>query len=164
MDQIKKESVLLRFSNIEELTQSDRKLLLLAREAVDSSYAPYSKFYVGCALLLANGVVIKGSNQENIAYPSGLCAERVAIFYAGSTYPDVAVIAMAITAKANLYEVKSPVMSCGACLQSISEYEVKFKQPIRTILQGETGEIYVSEKGTAAFLPFQFFIEELKRS
>lgn len=162
MDQIKKESVLLRFSDIQELNAADRDLLLQAREAVKTSYAPYSKFQVGCALLLANGEIIKGSNQENIAYPSGLCAERVAIFYAGATYPKVPVIAMAITAKADEYIVSKPVMSCGACLQSICEYEVKFNNPIRSILQGETGDIYISEKGTEAFLPFSFFISELK--
>ncbi len=163
MELIKKESVLLRFTNEEELPEADKNLLLEAREAVKSSYAPYSQFHVGCALLLANGKIIRGSNQENIAYPSGLCAERVAIFYAGAQYPDVPVMAMAITVKAQMVEIKEPIMSCGACLQSISEYEKKFEQAIRTILQGETGDIYVSEKGTIAFLPYQFYVKELKK-
>ncbi len=163
MELIKKESVLLRFSSAEELPEADRNLLIQAHEAVNNSYAPYSKFHVGCALLMANGKIIKGANQENIAYPSGLCAERVAIFFAGSEYPDVPVLAMAITAKSEMVELKEPIMSCGACLQSICEYEMKFKQPIRTILQGETGPIYISEKGTESFLPYQFFVKELKR-
>ena len=163
MDQIKKESVLLRYSSVEELPESDHSLLEMAREALKSSYAPYSKFHVGCALLLANGKIIKGSNQENIAYPSGLCAERVAIFHAGSEYPGISILAMAITVQSDDYKVNSPAMSCGACLQSISEYETKQNQPIRTILQGETGDIYISEQGTLAFLPFRFEMDELKK-
>ncbi len=163
MDLIKKESVLLKFGALQELPEADQDLLTQAREALKSSYAPYSKFHVGCALLLSNGITVKGSNQENMAYPSGLCAERVAIFHAGSEYPGVTVLAMAITVKAEDYEVSSPGMSCGACLQSISEYETKQKHPIRTILQGETGDIYISEQGTLAFLPFQFVMEELKK-
>ncbi len=162
MEEISKKSVVQKYASEGELPEEDRSLLQEAKAAVPTSYAPYSKFHVGCALLLANGKVIRGSNQENIAFPSGLCAERVAIFYAGATYPDVPVVAMAITAKAEDYEVKMPVMSCGACLQSISEYEMKFHQPIRMILQGETGDIYIAE-GTKTFLPFQFWVEELKR-
>lgn len=162
MDQIKKESVLIRYSSINELSTADQFLLNEAKQAAEKAYAPYSKFNVGCALLLENGVLVRGSNQENIAYPSGLCAERVAIFYAGSEYPDVPVLTMAITVKAQNYIVDEPIMSCGACLQSISEYEMKFDKPIRMILQGETGEIFISENGTHAFLPFQFFVKQLK--
>ncbi len=163
MELIKKESVLQRYASITNLTENDANLLIEAREALKSAYAPYSKFNVGCALLLANGKIVKGSNQENIAFPSGLCAERVAIFHAGSEYPDVTILAMAITVKADDFVVSSPGMSCGACLQSICEYEAKQNQPIRTILQGETGDIYISELGTLAFLPFQFKMDELKR-
>lgn len=162
MERITKESVLEKYNSVNELAESDRELLLAAKEAVGTSYAPYSGFHVGCALRLSSGTVIKGSNQENIAYPSGLCAERVAIFSAGATYPDQPVMAMAITARANDYEVNKPVMSCGACLQSMSEYEMKFSQPIRVILQGETGEIYIAE-GLKTFMPFMFWQEELKR-
>lgn len=162
MEEIKRESVLKKYTTEEELPERDRQLLLLARESVGTSYAPYSKFHVGCALRLNNGIVIKGSNQENIAYPSGLCAERVAIFSAGATYPNQAVEAMAITVKAEDYEVKEPIMSCGACLQSMSEYEIRFKQPMRIILQGETGDIYVAD-GLRTFMPFMFWVDELKR-
>ncbi|MFN5885776.1 MAG: cytidine deaminase family protein, partial [Bacteroidota bacterium] len=116
MEEIRRESVVKRYASYAELSHEDVALLKEAKEAVHNSYAPYSQFYVGCALLLQNGVVIKGSNQENMAYPSGLCAERVAIFHAGATYPDVPVMAMAITVKAADFEVKEPIMSCGACL------------------------------------------------
>lgn len=162
MEEIKKESVVLKYSSFEELPDADKALLLQARESVKTSYAPYSKFHVGCALRLNNGKVIQGSNQENIAYPSGLCAERVAIFSAGANYPDQPVQAMAITVKADDYVVDEPIMSCGACLQSMSEFEIKFKQPMRIILQGETGDIYVAE-GLRTFMPFMFWVDELKR-
>lgn len=162
MEEIRRESVLKKYTSEAELPEQDRQLLTQARESVGTSYAPYSKFHVGCALRLNNGVVIKGSNQENIAYPSGLCAERVAIFSAGANYPDQAVESMAITVKAEDYEVKEPIMSCGACLQSMSEYEIRFKQPMRIILQGEKGDIYVAE-GLRTFMPFMFWVDELKR-
>jgi cytidine deaminase len=162
MEEIKKESVVLKYSSFDELPDPDKALLLQARESVKTSYAPYSKFHVGCALRLNNGIVIQGSNQENIAYPSGLCAERVAIFSAGANYPDQPVQSMAITVKADDYVVDEPIMSCGACLQSMSEFEIKFKQPMRIILQGETGDIYVAE-GLRTFMPFMFWVDELKR-
>jgi cytidine deaminase len=161
MEEIKIESVVKKYTSAIELTDGDRLLLMQAKEAVSSSYAPYSKFYVGCALQLENGVVVKGSNQENIAYPSGLCAERVAIFYAGATYPNSAIITMAITVKAANFVVDKPIASCGACLQSMSEYELKFKKPMRIILQGETGDIYVAE-GLKTFMPFMFWVDELR--
>lgn len=162
MEQLRRESVLNKYTSVNELSDDDRALLEEAKKSVATSYAPYSKFHVGCALRLNNGVIIKGSNQENIAYPSGLCAERVAIFSAGATYPDQPVQAMAITVKAEDFEVKEPIMSCGACLQSMSEFELKFKQPMRIILQGETGDIYVAE-GLKTFMPYMFWLDELKR-
>ncbi|MCX6189028.1 MAG: cytidine deaminase [Bacteroidetes bacterium] len=163
MDLIKKELIIQRYANVAELVEADQRLLEEAKQALLTAYAPYSKFYVGCALLMENGKIIRGSNQENIAFPSGLCAERVAIFHAGSEYPDMPILAMAITVKATNFIVASPAMSCGACLQSISEYETRQQQQIRSILQGETGDIYIAEQGTLAFLPFQFKMEVLKR-
>lgn len=160
MELLTRESILEKFSNVNELSESDQLLLSKAKEASKKAYAPYSKFNVGCALLLANNEIILGNNQENIAYPSGLCAERVAIFHAGSNYPDESIKAMAVTAFANAYEVTEPVMPCGACLQSISEFELRFKEPIKIILQGSSGSIYVAN-GTKNFLPFQFYIQEL---
>ncbi len=161
MSEIRRESVLNRYTDINELSASDRDLLKEAKNAVGTSYAPYSNFHVGCALLLNNGVVVKGSNQENIAYPSGLCAERVAIFSAGANYPNEAVKTIAITVKADKFKVTEPIMSCGACLQSMSEYEMRFMQPMRIILQGETGDIYIAE-GLKNFMPFMFWSDELK--
>lgn len=160
MEVINKTLSLTKYGSIEELQQSDQELLQFAKQAVSSAYAPYSRFRVGCALRLKNGVVVKGSNQENIAYPSGLCAERVAIFSAGANYHDQPVMSMAITVKADNYVVDKPITSCGACLQSMSEYELKFKQPIKIILQGETGDIFVAD-GIGTFMPFMFWIEEL---
>lgn len=162
MEIIKKESIIQSYESIEDLAEADQQLLKEAKLAVNTSYAPYSQFHVGCALILENGVIIRGSNQENIAYPSGLCAERVAIFHAGATYPDVPVSAMAITVKAENYVVKEPAMSCGACLQSMSEFELKFNKPMRIILQGEVGVIYVAE-GLKTFMPFMFWMDELKK-
>jgi cytidine deaminase len=161
MSEIRRESVLKRYTDINELNETDRLLLAEAKKAVETSYAPYSNFHVGCALQLNNGVIVKGSNQENIAYPSGLCAERVAIFSAGANYPNEAVKTMAITVKADKFKVTEPIMSCGACLQSMSEYEIKFKQPMRVILQGETGDIYIAE-GLKNFMPFMFWTDDLK--
>jgi cytidine deaminase len=158
---IKKELSLISVSDISELSVVDANLLLKAKAALKDAYAPYSSFLVGCAILLVNGEIVIGNNQENAAYPSGLCAERVAIFYAGAAYPGVPIIAMAITAKSSSQILSKPVMSCGACLQSIAEYEHRYQQTIRTILQGETGDIYIAEAGTQTFLPFQFSANEL---
>ena len=148
-------------SDWKDLDASYKKLIDQAYQAMDKAYAPYSKFRVGAAALLEDGTVVLGNNQENIAYPSGLCAERVAIFSAGANYPKEAVKTMAITVKADKFKVTEPIMSCGACLQSMSEYEIKFKQPMRVILQGETGDIYIAE-GLKNFMPFMFWTDDLK--
>jgi cytidine deaminase len=160
METVKLESIIQQFDSIEELNTVSKKLLLSAKEAAKKAYAPYSKFNVGCALLLENGEIILGNNQENIAYPSGLCAERTAVFYAGANFPTIPIKMLAVTAFAKSYEVNQPVMPCGACLQSISEIELRFSKPIQIILQGNSGAIYIAE-GTKTFLPFQFFIKEL---
>lgn len=162
MEEIKTESTIKQYASVSELPAEDQQLLSEAKDAVNTSYAPYSKFHVGCALILENGVIIKGSNQENIAYPSGLCAERVAIFHAGAAYPDVPVKTMAITVKAEGYVVDKPITSCGACLQSMSEFELRFNKPMRIILQGETGNIWVAS-GLRTFMPYMFWVDELKK-
>ncbi len=160
MEFLKRESIIQQYGSIDELTIEAKNLLLKAKEAATNAYAPYSKFNVGSALLLENGEIILGNNQENIAYPSGLCAERTAIFYAGANFPTIPIKMMAVTAFSNSYEVNQPVMPCGACLQSISELELRFSKPIEIILQGNSGPIYIAQ-GTKTFLPFQFFIKEL---
>lgn len=120
----------------------------LMQQAVDvrlNAYAPYSHFHVGTALLLDNGKVVVGSNQENAAYPSGLCAERVAIFHAGAVYPDAKIVKMAITAASEQRLVSEPIPPCGACRQSIAEYELKQDTPIEIWFMGETGSVYKSD-------------------
>ncbi|WP_047247565.1 cytidine deaminase [Maribacter thermophilus] len=129
------------YDSLNELKESDRKLLGLAVEARKNAYAPYSKFNVGAAVLLENGEVEIGSNQENASYPSGLCAERVAIFHAGAKFPGVPVKTIAITAASEDYEVTVPAAPCGNCRQAIFEYEFKQKSPIRLLLMGASGSI-----------------------
>ena len=127
-----------------ELTADEQELAEAAREATRRSYAPYSRFHVGSAVLLANGTIVTGSNQENAAYPSGLCAERTALFYANSQYPDVPVVALAIAACGGT-GAKWPLISpCGACRQVMLETEKRYGRPMRVLLCG-TDEAYVVE-------------------
>lgn len=121
----------------DELNDADRALLNDAIEATQRSYAPYSHFSVGAAARLVNGVVITGTNQENAAYPSGLCAERTTIFYANSQYPDQAVMTLAIAARTEKDLIDTPIPPCGACRQVILETERRHKQPIRILLYGK---------------------------
>lgn len=133
------------YDSIEELENKSKTLMNHAIEARKNAYAPYSNFSVGCALLLDNGEIIKGTNQENAAYPSGLCAERVAIFFAGSQYPKAKVIKMCITASSNDRESNIPIPPCGACRQSIAEYEFKQDSLIEIYFMGAKGEVYKSD-------------------
>lgn len=138
----------------------DAELLRQAHEATDNSYAPYSKFRVGAAARLANGVVIKGNNIENAAYPSGLCAERVTLFAAQAQYPDVPVEALAITARSEITEVTEPVAPCGACRQVMVETEQRSGIPMRVICQGDTGKVFVFD-GIETLMPFIFLTKFL---
>ena len=110
-----------------------------------NAYAPYSKFRVGTAILLDNGKIVRGSNQENAAYPSGLCAERVAIFQAGAIYPHAKILKMAITAASDTNKTIEPIPPCGACRQSIAEYEIRQDTQIEMYFMGETGQVYKSD-------------------
>jgi len=143
------------FESIQELPIEVQNLMLQAVEVRKNAYAPYSKFRVGAALLLDNGKVVLGSNQENAAYPSGLCAERVAVFQAGSIYPDAKILKMAITAASDTNLTTSPIPPCGSCRQSIAEYEIKQETPIAIFFMGETGAIYCSDS-LKNLLPFMF--------
>ena len=143
------------YTTLSALTEADQKLLKLAKKSLNQSYSPYSNFQVGAALLLQNGKMVGGSNQENAAYPLCLCAERVALAAASSRYPKAAIEAIAITAKSSHIAVNKPVSPCGACRQSICETENRFQRPIRIILQGETGDIYVLDSGRD-LLPLSF--------
>ena len=139
---------------------ADAELLLQAHEATRQSYAPYSKFHVGAAVRLANGIVIKGCNIENAAYPSGLCAERVALFSAQAQYPDIPVVALAIAACSEITEVTDPVAPCGACRQVMVETEQLSNTPMRVICQGHTGPVFVFD-GVETLMPFLFLTKFL---
>lgn len=145
MKEIKIETTLSVFDHFDELPEDIKTLMNKASEARLKSYSPYSKFSVGAAILLENEEIITGSNQENASYPSGLCAERTAIFYAGAMYPEAKILRMAIIAGSNLHQTVTPVPPCGACRQSIAEYEVKQEAPIEIYFMGETGKVVKSD-------------------
>ena len=143
------------FNDVNELPLSVNSLMQEAIETRKNAYAPYSNFKVGAALLLENGKIVLGSNQENAAYPSGLCAERVAIFQAGAIYPNVKIIAIAITASSDTNLTSKPIPPCGSCRQSIAEYEFKQETPIEIYFMGATGEVYKSQS-IGNLLPLSF--------
>lgn len=138
----------------EELSTSQRTLIEQAKMQVKNAYAPYSKFQVGAAVELANGKIFGGNNQENAAYPSGLCAERVALFYANAQYPTIAVNTIAIAAYTNGAFLEDPISPCGACRQVLLESEVRFEQSIDLLLYG-TKQIYLL-KNVKQLLPLAF--------
>ena len=129
------------YDSLTELENDDQNLMSVAVKARQRAYAPYSSFNVGASVLLENGEIIEGNNQENASYPSGLCAERVAVFYAGAKYPGMKIKAIAITAASLNHEVNEPAAPCGNCRQAISEYEFRQQEPIRILLMGETGSV-----------------------
>lgn len=124
------------YESLDQLELRDRELAQAAIEATKSSYAPYSHFNVGAAVRLDNGEIIKGSNQENAAYPSGICAERTAMFYASANYPENAMTAIAITASQNGTLCDNPVTPCGSCRQVMAQYQTKGGQPMEILLIG----------------------------
>jgi len=143
------------YASREELEKPLLDLVSIAAEAVHDSYAPYSNFYVGAAVLLDNGVVVKGSNFENASYPLCLCAERVALGSVHSQYPDAKVISIAVTAKNPKQKVTEPVAPCGACRQVLLEYEQKQGTPLQVIMFGETGKVLVCSS-SESLLPLAF--------
>lgn len=140
--------------SINDLTDKDKYLVNSAKQAMVNSYSPYSKFRVGASVLLSNGLIIQGSNQENVAYPSGLCAERVSIFAAQSTYPKEKIMALAIVSE-NQKGENVETFPCGSCLQVAAEYEAKQRQKIRIIVQKNSNEVYVFDS-VKCLLPFGF--------
>ena len=141
--------------NYHELSAEDRKLTESAFEATQRSYAPYSNFHVGASVLLEDGTLITGTNQENAVYPSGICAERNALFYANSQYPNVSVKALAIVARGSDGVIKrAPISPCGACRQVMLETEKRFGSPIKVLLCGAE-EVYVAESASC-LLPLCF--------
>ncbi len=155
MEKINLTTTYIEFDSPGELPAEQQDLLQQARLAMKTSYSPYSKYKVGAAVLLENGRIFTGSNQENIAFPSGLCAERVAVFTAAAADPDTPIRAIAITSRSEEFPVKSPVSPCGACRQVLIEYEIRNKHKITLILMGETGKVRVIE-GIDTILPMYF--------
>ena len=151
---------IIKVYTFDELNKTDQVLMTSAMEATTRSYAPYSKFSVGAAALLANGIVVTGTNQENAAYPSGLCAERTTLFYANSQYPDQPVLTLAIAARTEKDFIDLPIHPCGACRQVILETEKRYKQPIRILLYGKK-EIY-EVKSICDLLPLSFDASAMK--
>lgn len=136
------------YANFGELSIDDQKLVKQAKEILIDAYAPYSKFRVGAAVLLGNGEIILGNNQENIAYPSGLCAERVALFYTGANYPNEKINTLAIAAKGDLVDLNAIISPCGSCRQVIFESEKRQDTPIRILLHGMDGRTIEFERST----------------
>lgn len=155
MKEIKVATVLEVFDEVLELPEAVQELMKKAKEARKQAYAPYSNFQVGAALLLENGEIVIGSNQENASYPSGLCAERTAIYYAGAKYPNTPILKMAISAGSKIKLSEQPIPPCGACRQAIAEYEIKQQKPIEIYFMGETGKVAKSAS-LKNLLPFLF--------
>jgi cytidine deaminase len=150
------------YDSIGGLTPSDMALMEMAEASIKYAYAAYSHYRVGAALRLSNGKVFSGNNQENAAYPSGLCAERVAMFYAKSQFPDEAIEAVAISARADEFIIEEAVAPCGGCRQVMAEYQIQQDKPIRVIMKGEKGPV-LAVGSIEALLPLMFHAEELKR-
>lgn len=145
---------------LDELAPNDRELVDRALRATDNAYAPYSNFYVGAALRLADNTIVIGANQENAAFPSGLCAERTAIFAAQANHPDQPVLTLAIVARNQNGLLDEPVSPCGACRQVILGIEDRYKQPIRVLLYGKKG-VYCL-RSAKDLLPFSFVDDSMK--
>ena len=149
------------FNSIADLSAEDAMLLKQAKEETKFAYAPYSHFQVAAVAKLVNGEIVKGTNQENASYPVGICAERVLLSTASSIFPEVAIKTMAITYN-NLHGTSNmPVSPCGMCRQALVEFEDRTKHPIRLILGGFEGPVYILEK-SKQLLPFSFGGEDLK--
>ncbi len=138
-----------------ELPAPDQQLLAAAKSVLQNAYAPYSKFHVAAAALLSNGETVTSTNYENASYPISVCAEHSALIAAANRFPDSAVVAVAITVKNQNQTIDRPVLPCGSCRQVICETERKNRKNMKVILQGETGEVYIFEKGND-MLPLAF--------
>ena len=161
MEDIKIVCTVVSYDSEYDLPDDDRELLLEAHKTSKNAYAPYSGFRVGAALRMADGTILKGNNQENVAYPSGLCAERVALFYASANFPDLPIQTIAITATTAKFEINEPIAPCGSCRQVMAEIEKNQEQNMRVILKGEKGKVYIIESAKH-LLPLMFKADELK--
>ncbi len=143
------------YDSLEEIPNDEKELLEAAQKSLENAYAIYSGFRVGAALLLENGEIVTGNNQENIAFPSSLCAERVALYYCKANYPEVKVTKIAITAKSSKEVLDAPVTPCGACRQVMLEYERVQGGQMEVILYGQAGEVFVFDN-VGELLPLAF--------
>lgn len=142
-------------TSYDQLNPQDQELINLAIKQTKRAYAPYSKFYVGAALRLNNDEIFVGCNQENASYPLCMCGERVALYNAASSFPNIPVKTIAIIAHNPANPVRKPVTPCGACRQVLTEFEGRFAQDIRILLKGDTDEVMIFQSGKA-LLPFSF--------
>ena len=148
------------YGDISELKKEDAELLIKAREVTKHAYAPYSNFFVGAVAKLSNGETVAGTNQENASYPVGICAERVLLGNAATIFPGISIDTMAISYDSKDVKSDHPISPCGMCRQALSEYETRTEKPIRLILAGQAGNIYIVN--TVSFLlPFAFTRGEL---
>lgn len=149
------------YDSSDALNEEDRQLLTEARNATRNSYAPYSNFFVGASAKLSNGTMVTGSNQENASYPVGTCAERVLLGTVSSLHPNEAIETMAISYQTKAMKSDHPISPCGMCRQALQEFEGRMKKPIRLILGGMEGKIYVIQSASQ-LLPLAFTNKELK--
>jgi len=149
------------YADISELPIADAELLSQARKVTNLAYAPYSHFYVGAVAMMSNGEIVSGTNQENASYPAGICAERVLLSAASSIYPGQSIKTIAISYIGKGQKSNRPVAPCGICRQSLIEFEQRFKQPIRLILAGMEGEIYIFDS-IRTLLPLEFSGDDLR--
>jgi cytidine deaminase len=136
------------YSSSSELNETDQHLLRSAQNALKDAYAPYSKFQVGAAILLESGEIVTGNNQENIAFPSGMCAERVALFHVGANYPNQKILTLAIAAEGDLVDKDAIISPCGACRQVIFESEMRQQSSVRILIIGMNNKVIELEKST----------------
>ncbi|MBK8611115.1 MAG: cytidine deaminase [Chitinophagaceae bacterium] len=149
------------YNSVDELNEIDASLVQAARKVTASAYAPYSNFHVGAVAKLSNGELVSGTNQENAAYPVGICAERALLAAAASLHPGIAIDTIAISYHNTKGKSDHPISPCGMCRQSLVEYEERVKQPIRLILSGMDGKVIVVEKANS-LLPLSFGSIDLK--
>ena len=144
-----------KYDSFSELSADDQRLMESAIAAKSEAYSPYSNFSVGAAILMENGEIITGNNQENAAYPSGMCAERVAVWKAATMHPKMRMMAIAIAASSATKVVDRPVGPCGACRQTLLEYEINQKETVKMLFMGEKGAV-VEVESITSLLPFNF--------
>ncbi|MFC4232948.1 cytidine deaminase [Parasediminibacterium paludis] len=149
------------YGSINDLTPADAALLLQAKEVTKDAYAPYSQFHVGAAAKLANGEVVRGTNQENASYPVGICSERTLLSVAATLYPNMPIDTIAITYDNKNGSSNTPASPCGICRQSLAEFETRVKQPMRLILSGLEGKVFIIPKASL-LLPLGFGSDDLK--